>query len=170
MTSAHPSVLADSSTLIGLARIGRLDLLSMFPVPIYVTRTVWREVAGDPNRPGVLALVQAEAEGVLRIIDAGDETAYPELDAGENATLSAAAEMRAHVIVDERKARERMHNDAALRAAIRAPLTTIGVVIRAKHQGLIPAVQPILDQLRQERFWLSQSDYERALRAAGEGP
>jgi predicted nucleic acid-binding protein len=170
VTGPLSPVLVDASPLIGLARIDRLDLLRTFPVPIYVTRTVWREVAGQPGRQGVAALIQAEADGILCVIDIGDENAYPDLDAGENATLSAAAEMKAHVIVDERRAREHIRKDAALRSTIRAPLTTIGIVIRAKHEGLIPAVRPILDELRQERFWLSQADYERALHAAGEGP
>ncbi|MGI8968772.1 MAG: DUF3368 domain-containing protein [Chloroflexota bacterium] len=168
MTGSQPAILADSSPLIGLARIDRLDLLTLFGVPICVTRTVWREVVGDPDRPGTSALIQAEAEGILHVIEAGNETAYPELDAGENTTLSAAAEMKAHVIVDERKARERIRNDIALRAAILAPLTTVGVVIRAKQQGLIPEVKPVLNQLRREECWLSQPDEESALHAAGE--
>ncbi|MDQ2741543.1 MAG: DUF3368 domain-containing protein [Chloroflexota bacterium] len=168
MTRPDTPILVDASPLIGLARIERLDLLAMFPLPIYVTRAVWREVADDPGRPGASSLIQAKIQGVLSVIDAGDEEAYGELDAGENSTLSAAAQLGAFVIIDERKARERILRDAALRTAIGAPLTTIGLVIRAKHQGLVPAVRPVLDELRRERFWISQADYEDALHIAGE--
>jgi uncharacterized protein len=170
VTPFQPRILTNASPLIALARIGLLDLLTMFPLPIYVTCTVWHEVTGDPGKPGVSPLIQAASRGIVSVIDAGDEGAYPELDAGENATLSAAAEMGAHVLIDERRARERIRNDPALRAAIRAPLTTIGVVLRAKSQGRIPAVKPILDRLREERFWISQADYESALRVAEEAP
>ncbi|MGI8825928.1 MAG: DUF3368 domain-containing protein [Chloroflexota bacterium] len=162
--------MADSSTLIGLARVGRLDLLAMFPNPVYVTRTVWIEVAHDHNRPGAAALIDAEARGILRIVDAGDEFLYPELDAGESSTLSVASDMGAHVVVDERLARRRIQSDEALRSRIRSPLTTIGMVIRAKRLGLIPTIHPILDELRGESFWISQTDYESALRTAEEVP
>lgn len=163
-----PRVLADASPLIGLARIGRLDLLTAISTPIYVTRTVWREVAEDASRPGASILLEAEEQGSLCVIESGDDARYPELDAGENSTLSAAAAMGAAVIIDERAARERIENDDVLRAAIGPPLTTIGVVIRAKRHGKLREVRPVLDALRRERFWISDGDYARALHAAGE--
>jgi len=45
-------VYADATTLIGQARIGRLDLLSLLPTLILITDHVWAEVASEPGRPG----------------------------------------------------------------------------------------------------------------------
>lgn len=92
---------ADATALIGLARIDRLDLLMLFPLPIRVTRYVWEEAAGDPVRPGTSALRQARSDGILTVVDEGDPAAFSRLDAGESSVLSAAAKAAAGVIIDE---------------------------------------------------------------------
>ncbi|WP_442786368.1 DUF3368 domain-containing protein [Leptothoe sp. PORK10 BA2] len=45
---------------------------------------------------------------------------------------------------------------------------TLGVLIKAKQQKLIPTIQPILDSLQKQGMWLSQSIITEALRLAGE--
>jgi predicted nucleic acid-binding protein len=45
----------------------------------------------------------------------------------------------------------------------------IGVLIEAKHQGLIGQVRPLLDALRDVAgFWVSQRLYRRVLQDEGE--
>ena len=90
-------VYADATTLIGLARIGRLDLLSLLPTPILITGHVWAEVAGETVRPGVNALCAARATKLIAEVVEGDPHAFPELDSGESTVLSAAAAARAEV-------------------------------------------------------------------------
>jgi predicted nucleic acid-binding protein len=160
--------MADATVLIALGRIGRLDLLSMLELPVLVTQTVWEEVAADSTRPGVEAIAQAGANGLLQVSPLGEATAYPDLDAGESTTLSAASELGAAVIIDEWKARRLIRTDPRLMQTIPATLTTVTMVLRAKREGLIPTVRPILDQLRQEGLWLKESVYQDALRAADE--
>jgi predicted nucleic acid-binding protein len=42
--------------------------------------------------------------------------------------------------------------------------------VMMKLQGLIPAVNPVLDSLRQAQYGVAATVYEQALRAAGEWP
>jgi predicted nucleic acid-binding protein len=46
---------------------------------------------------------------------------------------------------------------------------TVGVLIRAKRQGHLPSVRPLIDQLKREtNFRLSEALYQQAVQVAGE--
>ena len=45
---------------------------------------------------------------------------------------------------------------------------TFGVLLRAKRQGLVPAVKPLLDQIRQTNFRFSAALEIEILKQAGE--
>jgi uncharacterized protein len=165
---AEFSVYADATALIGLARIGRLDLLTLLSVPTYVTAHVWQEVAAIPAKPGVAALEGARDAGRLVVVEEGDPNAFPQVDAGESTVLGAAAAKRAVAIVDERKARALIESDADLREGIREVVGIVGLILLAKRRGRVTAVRPLLDELIRQHFWLSPSFYREALGAAGE--
>jgi predicted nucleic acid-binding protein len=148
---ARRAVYADATALIGLARIDRLNLLTLLATPIYVTERVWKEVASDPARPGTAALL-VQDEGLLAVVEEGDPDAFPSLDEGESTVLTAAAAVRASVIVDERKARSLIDTDPDLRRCIRHATGIIGLLLLAKRRGRIPSVQPLLDQLIRENY------------------
>ena len=62
---------------------------------------------------------------------------------------------------------------AARREARRHGLTvrgTAGLILQAKEAGLIPAVHPVLMELREAGLYLSEGLYERLLAAANESP
>jgi predicted nucleic acid-binding protein len=45
----------------------------------------------------------------------------------------------------------------------------LGILIEAKHKGLVPAIKPILDDLIEKAgFWVAQELCDRVLQAAGE--
>lgn len=159
---------ADATALIALARIGRLDLLRLLPTPVLVTARVWDEVAADPPKPDVAALRQALAERLLIVVNEGNPQAFPQLDPGESTVLTAAAETRSAVLVDERKARSLIATDPHLKAAIPLVTGVVGLILVAKRQGYIHAVKPLLDDLVDQRFRLSPTLYRDALREAGE--
>lgn len=66
------------------------------------------------------------------------------------------------VILDDKKAR-RIAQQMGLRV-----IGTIGVLLRAKQQGLLAEIRPFIDVLQQADFRISDSLYEEALRLAGE--
>lgn len=164
----HTSVYADATALIGLARINRLDLLSLFPIPIVVTARVWDEVAEDPEKPGVRALHEARAAGLLTVVAAGDPGAFPQLDPGESTVLSAAAAARASVLLDERRARAVVRRDPELRRAITHVTGIIGLILLAKDRGRIAVVRPLLDELLRQGFHLSPALVREVVERAGE--
>jgi predicted nucleic acid-binding protein len=127
---------------------------------------VHREIiqAGS-ERPGVRDLQEAEWILVHPVNNSFLVRALEgELDQGEAEAIALALEVGGDLLlVDERRGRR-----AALRLQVRI-LGTLGLLIEAKIKGLIPAVQPILDELlHRAGFRLSPDLYARVLQETGE--
>jgi len=158
---------ANSSVLIALSMIGRLELLSRrFPEGILIPQSVWQEVVEKgKGQPGAAEVASASW---IRIEEVKDENLaslfLTELDKGEAEAIVLCREQHAEaVLLDEKDARR-----VARRLGLPV-LGTVGVLIWAKRAGLVANLQEQLDALQtQGKFRLSQSVYERALRAASE--
>jgi len=87
-----------------------------------------------------------------------------ELDAGEAESIALALEVQAEVLLmDERLGRETAHH-LGLRY-----IGLIGILLEAKHRGLVDRIEPLLEALRtQAGFRISGELYERVLENEGE--
>ncbi len=160
-------VVANSSVLIALGSLGRLDLLRQrFPEGICGPAAVWKEVVETGGgRPGAEAVAAAKWIAVEMVKDESRVRGFAQsLDVGEAEALALAVEMSAAVILlDEKDARQ-----TAERLGL-APLGTGGLLIWARRAGLIASLRSELDALRQRgKFRVSDSLYLAALRAVGE--
>jgi predicted nucleic acid-binding protein len=167
------TLFADASVLIGLSRIGRLDLILELPVDVLVVEAVWEEIAGperDRGLGGVAALREARESQQLSVLSDGQAARFPDLDTGEASTLAAAMDRGAAVAVDERRARRAIARDPEASRRISAVTGTVTLVLLGKRRGALESAQDILDGLRNHGFRLSSSLYEQALRLAGEWP
>jgi predicted nucleic acid-binding protein len=108
-------------------------------------------------------LVEAPWIKITPLANPRQALVYVGLDRGEAEVLALANERSARlVIIDERKARR-----YAQRLGL--PLTgVVGVLLAARHNGLIPALAPLIDQLLQEGLFLAPELVEKALELAGE--
>lgn len=148
-----PAVVVDSACLIALERIGRLDLLpavfSEVLAPPAVRDEFGRSLPWVTFRP-----ISSELPVT---------SLRTQLHRGEAEAIALAAESGSHLILlDDKKAR-RIAREVGLR-----PIGTVGVILRAKREGIIPACKPLLDALVGAGFHLSESFYQEALRLAGE--
>lgn len=87
-----------------------------------------------------------------------------EVDAGEAEAIALAVELKADLLLlDERRGRT-----IASRLGLKF-IGLLGVIIEAKHRGLVSTVKPILDSLiAKAGFWITGDLYARVLQAAGE--
>ncbi|MEA3377179.1 MAG: DUF3368 domain-containing protein [Chloroflexota bacterium] len=162
-------VITDSSTLIHLAAIDRLDLLRAFFKQVTVPPAVWREVVEQGGgRAGAAEVVRAHEAGWIELAKPTDVALLRllkrDLDEGEAEAIALSLEKEAALLlVDESDARE-------IADLYDLPKTgTIGLLIRAKKEGLIRLLRPELDKLRRQGgFWIAESLYNRALEAVGE--
>lgn len=144
---------ANSTCLIALERIGRLELLRGVFAKTYAPPSVLAEV-GVPlpwvqERPSA----DSTASAVLRT----------QLGQGEADAIALAMGMPGvTVILDDKKAR-RLAKQLGLRV-----VGTLGVIVRAKRSGAIDAVQPVIRSLQAAGFFVTPALVEEALRLAGE--
>lgn len=158
-------VVADSTPLIALSRIGRLQLLERLYTRVVIPRAVFDEVVEQGHdRPGASEVSHS------RFIEVG-ETATPipapplrkNLGAGELAAIELALQLKADLLlVDDLPAR---------REAMRQGLTiigTVGILQQAKLASVVPALKPELRALINHDFHLSERMFQEACAAVGE--
>ena len=139
------TVVSNASPLIGLARIGKLDLLRHLYSELVIPEAVWHEVviegAGQPGAAQVKAShwIKVQVVADKRLV----QVLRQELDAGEAEAIVLATETEADLLLmDERSGRETARHLGLRYAGL------IGVLLEAKRRRLIPAIKPQLDSLR----------------------
>ena len=156
-------IVCNAGPLISLARIGRLDLLPSLFGEVIVPRAVYREITGDGSLPGAGDLAQA---GWLKIAEIQDSSGVARLlsslDAGEAEVLILARELSATAAIDEKRGR-RIAEELGV-----SQTGTVGILLSAKKEGLVPSVRSLLDELSAKGVRLSSRLYTEACRLAGE--
>lgn len=145
-------IVLDSTCLIGLERIGQLDILSEIFEPIVIPDEVGREFGNsfswlNVETPSNITLILS-----LKIL----------VDAGEAEAIALALEKNYKIVLDNRQARS-----TAKRLGLKV-IGTIGIFIRAKQSGLITLLEPILDDLENNGFRMSVNLKAEALKIVGE--
>lgn len=158
-------VVSNTSPLTSLAIIGKLDLLRLLYGRVHIPMAVRDELCQGPVWPGQHAVHAARWIVTHRVADPALVAALRvELHAGEAEAIALAHELGSDLaLLDETEARR-----VAERLGLRQT-GAVGALLEAKHQGLVRAVRPLLDDLEREAgFWLSSELYQRALELAGE--
>ena len=139
--------IADSSVIIALAGIGRLDLLFKLYKPVVVTKAVRREVVDDcAGRPGSSELKESIENGAV-IVDSPPQTSLltlllEKLGDGEAESIAlAAARNDLVLLLDDRDARARARIIGFKMSGV------LGVLMLAKKQGLITSLREELSRL-----------------------
>jgi predicted nucleic acid-binding protein len=145
-------VVVDSTCLIGLEHIGHLDLLpALFELvcaPPEVEResgisAAWLKIEAPSNPALVAALRMA-------------------VDDGEAEAIALAAERKWRIVLDDRRAR-----DVADRMGLKV-IGTMGILIWAKRAKILPWIKPLLNELTEKGFHLSEALKREALNLVGE--
>jgi len=157
-------LICDTSPIQYLYQLQLLHIIPKLANQVFVPSAVVEEInTGHSLRVNLPRLEELDWVTVRRPIS---ELALPliaNLGPGETQVLMLALEMReAVVVLDDALARE-------MAETLDLHLTgTLGLLLDAKKAGLIPALQPILDELQSLRFRLAQRTYSAVLRLAGE--
>lgn len=159
-------IVSNTSPIINLACIGRLDLLPTLFNEIVIPDAVFNECLALPNAPGAAEVrsapwIRRHAAANLPLI----ASLRLELDSGEAEAIACAVEVKARLLlIDERRGRRVAHR-------LGIPIVgLIGVLLAAKKKGSVHSIRPLLDELRViAGFWISDALYSRALHESGEG-
>jgi predicted nucleic acid-binding protein len=148
-------VVADSSPLIALSRIGRLCLLQQMFGHLVVPDAVWRELtACDPSRAGVAEMLRANWIERRAVNDTNlVNLLRQDLGAGEAEAIVLARESKADVLLID----ERLGRSAATRLGITIT-GLVGILIEARHRGLLTDAAEVVRDLRSNAgFWISDA-------------
>lgn len=155
------TIVVNTGPLIALAHAGALDVMSRLEIDFVCPREVREELdhgatEGHPHiQPSWLRVVS------LRL--PVDPIAAAVLDRGEAAVIQLARDISCGMVcLDERKART-----LAVAIGLRV-VGSLGLLLRAKRTGTIPAIGPYLDRLRTAGDWFAEDLIRRVLDAAGE--
>lgn len=160
------TVVTDTSVILNLCWLGEQHLLEgLFGeilAPLEVRVEFENLAATDPRFVGLTFpdWIKIESIGGISPALAGETG----LDTGEIAALSLALEQKIiDVLIDERAARA-----VATSLSLR-PVGILGILIRSKNNGLLPAVMPLVNRLKTEAgFWLSHELTEKIRQITGE--
>ena len=153
-------VVADTSPVLHLARVGRLGLLPTVVGRVTIPRTVWRELLQPGTRPDIVAAIESASW-----IDIVEDPAARDLglDPGETAAILLAEQLHADaLVIDERRGR------AVATSRGISVIGTLGIVAGAKRSGALQEAAPLVAALRSDGFWLSDALVAEFLRSLGE--
>jgi predicted nucleic acid-binding protein len=160
----QPATVSDTGPLIALAKVDLLPLLKSLFGTVQIAPAVYRELlAGKGDDVARLQLTFGDYIQIVAVPPAREAAASArDLGAGEQEAIALALYARALLLVDDHAAR-------VAASAVGVPVTgTVGVVIRAKETGILPAVSPVLARMRANGYWLSDGLLAAAARMAGE--
>ncbi len=156
-------VISDTSVITNLAAIKHLQLLPQLYNQIIIPKAVYRELADiDPPVPGTLEVQSVSWLEVRQIRDLGTVEQLQKdgrLDPGESEAIALTLELDADLLlIDERRGRAEANRRGLKITGL------LGILVEAKHQNLIIAVKPLLDDLIDtSEFRVSTTLYNRIL-------
>jgi predicted nucleic acid-binding protein len=158
-------IIANSTPLVALWVLERLDILRELYGEVLIPPGVQAEFLMAERALRQAVLDDAPWIKVVPLANPNRTLAYTALDRGEAEALALAEECEARlVIIDERKGRR-------YASRLGLPLTgTLGILLLAKNEGLIPAVAPLIDALQEAGLYLDEDLVAGVLESAGERP
>ena len=157
-------IIADSSPLIGLARIEHLGLLPQLARRIGVPRAVWTEVtSARTDAPGAS---EVAAQTWIEVLEADWQVVAPLLimvGQGEAEAIALAQrESSSILLLDDLRARK-----LADRLGLRR-MGTVALIGQAKREGMIPKLKPVLDALVANEIYIRPELIAAAFQEVGE--
>jgi predicted nucleic acid-binding protein len=141
MSQEHRIIISDTSCLIILSNIGELDLLRKVYGQIYTTSIIAEEYG--EILPDWIIIKDISDQLRMKILEI-------QIDKGESSAIALALETpESTLILDDFKARK-------VAESLGLNFTgTIGIIIRAKLNGMIDSIKPILAKIKETNFRIS---------------
>ena len=154
-------VIANTTPLIALANIDRLELLRELYGSIIIPQAVMDEIIREPAKQRVRRATWIKVEPIQ---DASQKDIFrARLHAGEVEVMILAREQKAVLVI--------IDDDAAKKTAIFLGLNvtgTLGVLLKAKREGYLEKVEPVINELLRDGLFISDTVKSYVLREAGE--
>ncbi|WP_062428822.1 DUF3368 domain-containing protein [Treponema endosymbiont of Eucomonympha sp.] len=157
-------VVSDTTPILSLIKIDKVHLLHELYGTVIVPHAAYLEIEAGKSKDYYYAdLHTIDCIHVEKISSLPRPPSPFGLNAGEAETIILACEQSADLVIIDEKCGRRYAKQKNL------PVTgTIGILLKAKQQGFIDAVRPLLNELNRKHSWLSDSLVKKALMLADE--
>jgi uncharacterized protein len=146
-------IVADTGPLIALALVELLPVLQKLFSDVYVPVGVLEEATKECSKPGAKAIKLAVEKGWVTAHSVEMGVSFQELievlDQGEAEALALAKQLNAVVLIDERRGRK-----VAIKHGI-AVTGSAAVLIKAKKSGVVKKLKPLIEQLGEHGYRMS---------------
>ncbi len=153
-------LIADSSALIALAIIDKLEILQKLFGKVYVPRAVYDEITKD-NKTEAKKLTEFCKDKVLDI-----ETKINfniSLGKGESEAVILYQEQNADFLLCDDKKAKKFAQSFGINV-----IGSLGVLIKAKKAGYIEAIEPLIKKLKESQIYIDENTCNTVLKIAGE--
>lgn len=159
-----PKIVSNTTSIISLLKLNRLELLQELYKLIYIPVAVYEEIEAGKTKGYYKDLSRMDWIKITEIKDKQAVKYFLDLDAGEALAIVLATEIAADLIIlDEKLGRfHAKHADLKVTG-------TIGILIKAKSEGLVEKLKPLLDELTDKEVWISEKLKSDILKKVGEG-
>lgn len=157
--------ICNATPLIAFARIGELSLLEKVVGSLTIPAAVAAELSAH-GAQGVGAVVLGDHPWIqVRSLASRQQVTLllPTLDLGEAEVIALALEVEAPLVLIDAQTGRQVAKSLGLKVT-----GSVGLLIRAKQQKLIPAIRPLVEQMRQSGIYYSERFVQSVLREVGE--
>ncbi len=154
-------VMTNTTPLIALSNINQLELLQKLYGTIIIPQAVMDEIIQDPARKRVRGASWIKVE---QIQDQSQKDIFrARLHAGEVEVMILAREMKADLVIMDDAAAKKTAKFLGLNVT-----GSLGVLLKAKREGYIEEVKPVMDDLIRDGLFISDVVQRYVLKEAGE--
>lgn len=143
-------VVSNSGPLIALARIGKIDLLESLFHQVRIPKAVTIEIGGRNKGERTSLYPKSWLKEVCVKDKMALELLRERLGSGESEAIILAFETKADLLLMDEERGRRIASSRQINI-----IGTMGILILAKQKRLIPAVAPLLEELRARDFRMS---------------
>jgi len=158
-------LICNATPLIAFARIAQLPLFEQIVGSVLIPDAVAAELSAYGTQ-GEGAVVLAEHSWIqVRSLTSRQQVdlLLPTLDLGEAEVIALALEVKAPLVLMDELTGRKVAESVGLSVT-----GSVGLLIRAKQKKLIPAVRPLIEQMRQAGIYYSERFVQAILRQVGE--
>ncbi len=157
-------VIVNTSPLLYLHQIGRLQLLQSLYSEILTPRAVVRELETGKNRGIDVPDIQSlDWIAITPVRSPELIPAIVDLEQGEAEVLALGLEKVGSLLIFDDQLAPQIANLYRLKYT-----GTLGVLVKAKKLGYLSSIAPVIDELRQRGMWLTDRIVADVLRLSGE--
>jgi len=158
-----PKVVSNTTPIISFLKLNRLDLLRQLYAQIFIIAAVYTEVEAGKAKGFYKDLSKIDWIKIVEIQNKQAIKYFLDLDSGEAEAIVLATELSADLILlDEKLGRfHAKHADLKVTG-------TVGILLKAKNEGLIENLKPMLNELTEKDVWITEKLKKEILEKAGE--